>query len=121
MFARLSMICSVAVWEFRRFYKMRDQLLSLGLAIAGGAVGVGVQYLVGKAAGPVRVGIVGGWRLPRLQLPETSRLEIHNYPDGDEPILRDAVGSGVLDGLLTITGLDSAELLVSKEPLWERE
>ena len=42
------------MWEFRRFYKLRDQLLSLGLAVFGGVVGLGVQHFVGKAAGPVR-------------------------------------------------------------------
>ena len=40
------MVLQVALWEFRRFYKLRDQLLSLALAVLGGAFGFGVQYLV---------------------------------------------------------------------------
>ena len=47
MLGRLTLILSVAAWEFRRFYKLRDQLLSLGLAVLGGVVGLGVQHFVG--------------------------------------------------------------------------
>ena len=33
---RVPVALSVAVWEFRRFYKLRDQLLSLALGLVGG-------------------------------------------------------------------------------------
>jgi ABC-2 type transport system permease protein len=118
MLGRLTLILSVAAWEFRRFYKLRDQLLSLGLAVLGGVVGLGVQHFVGKAAGPVRVGVIGGDQLPPLQLPPTSKIELSLYPSRVEATLREAVGNQELDGLLIIAGADHAELFVIKEPIW---
>jgi ABC-2 type transport system permease protein len=121
MLSRLSIIMSVAVWEFRRFYKLRDQLLSLGLAILGGALGFSVQYFVGKAAGPVVVAVIGSDRLPALRLPPLSKIELRPFSPEMEPVLRDAVRSRELDGLLIVGGLDGAELVVVKEPIWEHE
>ena len=55
---------SVAAWEFRRFYKLRDQLLSLVLGLVGGALGVAVQWFVGYASTPVTVAVLHADRLP---------------------------------------------------------
>jgi ABC-2 type transport system permease protein len=121
MLARLKTIVHVAVWEFRRFYKLRDQLLSLGLAILGGGIGFAVQVFVGMAAGPVTVAVIGSDRLPELTLPSTSKIELRPQSPENESSLRTAVGKRELDGLLIIDGLDRAELFVTKEPIWAFE
>src|SRR5205085_11042295 len=115
------MVLQVALWELRRFYKLRDQLLSLALAVLGGAFGFGVQYLVGKAAGPVTVAVIGGDRLPPPALPPGSRITLEAHAAAEEPALRDAVGARALDGLLVIGGPDRAELFVAREPVWKDE
>jgi ABC-2 type transport system permease protein len=117
--ARLKTVFTVAEWEFRRFYKLRDQLLSLALAIIGGLVGFGVQKFVDRASGPVRVAVIGHERLPALTLPANSRVELVFRGAAEEPALRDAVGRRDLDGLLLIDGPDRAELLVTREPVWD--
>jgi ABC-2 type transport system permease protein len=119
--SRLPIIVSVAAWEFRRFYKLRDQLLSLALAVLGGALGFSVQYFIGKAAGPVQVAVIGGDRLPALKLPPLSKIELRPFSAAMEPALRDAVRSRELDGLLIIHGPDGADLVVAKEPIWEND
>jgi ABC-2 type transport system permease protein len=121
MLARLTTIVHVAVWEFRRFYKLRDQLLSLGLAILGGGIGFAVQVFVGMASGPVTVAIIGADRLPPLTLPAMSKIELRPKPVENETQLRSEVGSRKLDGLLIIEGPDRAELFVTKEPIWAME
>jgi ABC-2 type transport system permease protein len=114
-------VLAVAAWEFRRFYKLRDQLLSLLLAVLGGAVGFGVQWFVGKSAGDIRVAVLHGDRLPPLTLPADTRLRLEPHPDSDEPDLRAAVGRRELEGLLVIHGPERAELVVAREPVWETE
>jgi ABC-2 type transport system permease protein len=115
------MVLAVAVWEFRRFYKLRDQLLSLLLAVLGGAFGFGVQWFVGKTTGTVRVAVLHGDRLPALALPADSRLHLEQHEPAEGPALRDAVGRRELDGLLVIDGPERAELVVAKEPVWGPE
>jgi ABC-2 type transport system permease protein len=109
---------AVAWWEFRRFYKLRDQLLSLFLAIIGGAFGFGVQHFVAKSAGAARVAVLHADRLPDVVLPQPDRVTLEPHEPGDEQRLRDAVGLKDIDGLLIIHGLDQVELLVLKEPVW---
>ncbi len=109
---------AVAIWEFRRFYKLRDQLLSLFLAIIGGAFGFGVQHFVAKSAGPARVAVLNADLLPGVNLADPARLELEPHDLADEQKLRDAVGLKDLDGLLVIHSLDQVELLILKEPVW---
>ena len=112
---------AVAAWEFRRFYKLRDQILSLFLAIIGGAFGFGVQHFVAKSAGPARVAVLHADRLPGVRLPEPVRVQLEPHEQADESKLRDAVGLKELDGLLVIHNLDRVELLVLNEPVWLNE
>jgi ABC-2 type transport system permease protein len=112
---------AVAIWEFRRFYKLRDQLLSLLLAILGGGFGVGVQHYVAKAAGPARVAVLHADRLPDIKLPASAHVKLEPHDAEDEPKLRDAVGVKDLDGLLVIDNLDKVELLVYNDPIWLAE
>src|SRR5207302_4413221 len=121
MLARMRLVLAVAAWEFRRFYKLRDQLLSLALAIIGGAFSFAVQSFVGRASGPVHVAIVGGERLPPLIFPGPSRIDVHSFPVAAIAELREAVGRRELDGLLIIDSPERAELLVAKEPIWEHD
>jgi ABC-2 type transport system permease protein len=109
---------AVAAWEFRRFYKLRDQLLSLMLAIVGGTFGFAVQHFVARSAGPARVAVLFSDRLPDVTLPEPARVRLEPHDPADESKLRDAVGVKELDGLLIIDGLDRAELLVLNDPVW---
>ena len=109
---------AVAAWEFRRFYKLRDQILSLLLAIVGGAFGFGVQHFVAKSAGAARVAVLYADRLPDVKLPEPARVQLEPHDAAEESHLRDAVGLKEIDGLLIIHSLDNVELLLMKEPIW---
>lgn len=109
---------AVAIWEFRRFYKLRDQLISLFLALIGGAFGFGVQHFVAKSAGAARVAVLHAELLPDVNLSAPARFKLEPHDTADEQKLRDAVGLKDLDGLLIIHSLDSVELLVLNEPVW---
>ncbi|HEX4592423.1 MAG TPA: hypothetical protein VH120_21005, partial [Gemmataceae bacterium] len=112
---------AVAAWEFRRFYRLRDQVISLVLAIVGGVFGIAVQHFVAKSTGPARIAVLHVERLPGVNVPDATRIALEPHEPTDEPMLRDAVGLKELDGLLVIHGLDRVELLVLKEPVWLNE
>lgn len=118
---RWSQIVNVAVWEYRRFFKLRDQMLSLALAVVGGALGYGVQYFVGRASGPVSVAVVGGEVLPSIQMPPTSKVVLRPFGKDAEARLRASVARHEIDALLVVENLDKASLYVAREPVWERD
>ena len=93
---------AVAAWEFRRFYRLRDQVISLVLAIVGGVFGIAVQHFVAKSTGPARIAVLHADRLPGVELPDPARIKLEPHEPDEEPRLRDAVGVKELDGLLVI-------------------
>jgi ABC-2 type transport system permease protein len=113
-------VLQVALWEFRRFYKLRDQVLSLALSFAFGLFGMGVQWLV-SLSGEVKVAVVHPEALPGVELDPHSRITLTAHDPADEPDLRAAVGRRELEGLLILHGPDRAELVVAKEPTWGKE
>lgn len=115
---RMPVALAVAVWEFRRFYKLRDQLLSLALGLVGGALGVAVQTFVGYSSTPVTVAVLHGDRLPALTLPAGAKVTLEPHDDAEEPQLREAVGRREIAGLLIVHDVESAELVVAREPVW---
>jgi ABC-2 type transport system permease protein len=112
---------AVAAWEFRRFYKLRDQILSLVLAIFGGVFGFGVQHFVARSTGPARVAVLHADRLPNIVLPQQARVTLEPHDDADALALRDAVGRKELEGLLIVHSQDRVELLVLNDPFWLNE
>ncbi|MFO0807503.1 MAG: ABC transporter permease [Gemmataceae bacterium] len=112
---------AVAVWEFRRFYKLRDQLLSLALGIIGGLLGVAVQWFVGYSSGIVRIAILNADRLPTISLPEGTKLTLEHHESSEHSKLRDSVGRREIAGLLIIHDVNSAELIVAREPVWAND
>jgi ABC-2 type transport system permease protein len=114
------MVFQVAVWEFRRFYRVRDQVLSLGLSFVAGMLGFGVQWLV-LTSGEVKVAVLNSDAMPPVVLEAGSRIRLMPRDKLDEEELRAAVGRRELDGLLILHGADRADLVVGKDPVWLKE
>lgn len=112
---------SVAVWEFRRFYKLRDQLLSLALGLVGGALGVAVQWFVGYSSMPVTVAVLHADRLPAVELAKSAKVTLEPHEPAEESRLRESVGRREIAGLLIVRDVESAELVVAREPVWAGE
>ncbi|HTK75448.1 MAG TPA: ABC transporter permease [Gemmataceae bacterium] len=114
------MVFQVALWEFRRFYRVRDQILSLALSFVAGLLGFGVQWLV-LTSGEIKVAVINSDALPRIVLEPTSRIRLSLQDSADEEDLRVAVGRRELDGLLILHGTQKADLVVAKDPVWIKE
>jgi ABC-2 type transport system permease protein len=115
---RLHLIREVAVWEFRRWFKIRDQVITLVLSlVVGAAVWGGMALLARERARPVDVAVMGAETLP-FEAGEDGRIRIADRADRSEDELRRAVADGELDALLILAGTEGATLVVRKEPGW---
>ena len=115
------MIFDVAWWEFRRFFKFRDVLITVLLFVLGTLAYSGIKLLIERSqAATARVVVLNAGAL-RFELPEESLVEIVPAEGRSEAEWRDAVGRREIDGLLILRGQDDAELLVAKEPFWQGE
>ena len=106
----------VARWEFRRFFKLRDQIISLVITVAIAAAGYGVARWMKSEETRPRLVVSGVPRAWLAALPPEVQTE--DAAGRDLPALRAAVAARAFDGLLTGTGQGPA-LLVRRHAAWQ--
>lgn len=114
----LRLVLEVARWEFKRFFKIKDFIISLlVLAFIAAAVS-GVFWLMWGKAEKAKVAIIDAGVL-KLEASPAPGFEFVNSQREEEEALRKSVGQQELDGLLIIKSVDEAELVLSREALWQ--
>lgn len=108
----------VTRWEFMRFFKPREMMVSLALTVAL-LLGLNTMFRTTKTEA-AEVKVINQSEL-MLIIPETSTLHVADADPGEEAALRQAVADKELDGLLIVHGMDNAELIVQREPFWRFE
>ena len=101
----------VAVWEFRRYFKWKDQAIGLLIFALMGAIGYGVSRVAGGEKRPMTVAVSG----VELVAPADGRVAFVPAPADDDAraeLLRD----GDVEGILTRLPDGTFELLVEKDP-----
>lgn len=115
----------VARWEFRRFVKPKQLLVSVLLTLVGGAAGYGAMRIVRSArAEPVTVAVIGGETLGLGATTVGDRVSLVPQEAAAEAALRDSVAARALDGLLVVHeagGPIVAELVARRDPPWRME
>ena len=108
----------VAGWEFRRFVKLKQQIIGLLIPAAAFAV-VSLITEAGKRSrqDAVEVAVVHADRLP-LDASGEPDIRLVPHPASALDSLRAAVGRRDLRGLLVLKSTDEAELVVNREPAW---
>ncbi len=115
-----SMIFEIARWEFHRWFKWKDQFITLVISLALSLAIWGGMALLSGDEPAIKLAVIGQ-DLLSLTMPAHSRIELQNAGPQDETRLREQVGRAEIDGLLVIKSIDEAELLVYKEPFWKNE
>lgn len=111
----------VARWEFMRFFKPKEMLVGLVMAVVGGAGAWGLMRLADRGEeAPVAVAVAGAEGLAIRTAPE-SRLRIHPHPAARADSLRRAVESGELAGLVVWREGGRSTLLASERARWRGE
>lgn len=116
----LGLVLEVARWEFKRFFKIKDYIVSLLILAFIAAAVWGVVWLLWGKAEKVRVATINAGILS-LQASPDPGFEFVNSHSEEEGALRKSVGQRGLDGLLIIRNVDEAELVISREVLWQAE
>jgi ABC-2 type transport system permease protein len=114
-------VLEIAKWEFFRWFKWKDQFITLAVWLILGAAFWGGQWLIGRsAAEKIRiVALYSEGETFRFQ--SDGRIEFAEPGEKTEEQLRQTVLEGELEGILIVKNLDEAELIVSKEPRWVGE
>ncbi len=115
-----SLVFEIARWEFHRWFKWKDQIVTLAISLALGLAIWGGMALLKADGASVKLSVIGQDILP-FKIPANSRIELQAAELKDEERLRELVGRGEIDGLLIIKSVDEVELLVYKEPFWKNE
>ena len=111
----------VARWEFKRFVKPNQLVVSFVIMMLMGLVGYGVsRWAQRSGARPVNVAVIGAsnLRIDPGGSVENVRLEPGTLADMDS--LRARLVARSLGGILVIESRDSARLIVRRNPVWRR-
>jgi ABC-2 type transport system permease protein len=101
----------VAGWEFRRYFKWKDQLLGLALMLVFSGLAWGVGKLVTGGSRAMTVAVSG----IELQAPAGSRLRFTTAPS-DSTAQVALLDTGDVSGVLSRDGTGAFVLLVEKDP-----
>jgi len=114
-------VLEVARWEFLRFFKVKEQIVTFVLIVALGAGiwGVGKVADLGRLKS-VTVAIVAPEGF-RVATPPGTRIRFEPHGAADMPALTRDVDFRRLDGLLAVATSDSAVLRVGKVAAWQSD
>ncbi|MBC7788712.1 MAG: ABC transporter permease [Anaerolineae bacterium] len=112
--SKLSLL--VAEWEFRRYFKWKDQVLGLMFFVVTGAISYGVSRIMGGERRPVTVATSG----IELASPAGGRVLLVPAP-ADSGARVAMLGDGDAQGILTRRGDGTFDLLVEKDPRYLSE
>ena len=112
----------VARWEFRRFLKPKQLLISMVTMLVTGAASLGIARVINRGGVNVaQVALIGGDRIGLGNDTVGKRIALQPRPLGAEAAVRDSARRGDLDGLLVVHDAAHAELIVRRDPPWRFE
>ncbi len=112
-------VIEIAKWEFSRWFKWKDQIVTVLISVAIAIAMSGGNLLVDKSDGKKAQVVVQGYELLTAPPPADSRVHLMPAEGKTEQALRAAVARREIDGLLILHSFDDAELVVYKDPLWK--
>ena len=124
---------TVACWEFRRYVKLKDQVIGLVSLLLGALISFGAVHLA-RSSSQIELAVIGA--SPAFALPPKGNLTLAKGEHTEEE-WRERVAARKIDGLLILTqaatvaessqgatGAESAwnaKLIVRQEPTWLSE
>ncbi|MBY0374296.1 MAG: ABC transporter permease [Bryobacteraceae bacterium] len=111
----------IALWEFRRWFKLKDFLISMFVSGLFALLGfLAMRYLLDSEGSPVKLAYVGP-TTNQPKMPGTSRIRIEPAGSRTWTQLETAVANKDLDGVLTFKPDGRVELFAAKRPGWQGE
>ena len=109
----------VARWEFERFVKPKQLLISFAMMLVLGGIGYWVSKMAERSARRIyRVAVVGGEALGLTARDTVGSLDLVPAAAAGLDSLRKAVADRAIAGVAVLRGADTAELIVRRDPVW---
>jgi ABC-2 type transport system permease protein len=115
------LLFSVASWEFRRWFKVKDYVISLIITLAAAFILYGGKELLNKLdKDKIEIVVLNSDKAP-ITLPTESKLKLINKPIEEKEEYEKKLAAKEIEGILVINSIDGAVLHVNKEPHWINE
>lgn len=116
---KVRLMFEVARWEFGRFFKIKDVVVTVLILVALTTLVGGSIWFIQRSATP-DIAIINPHIL-QLESVATTDFKFQFARPEQEPRLREAVGRHDLEGLLIIKSIDNGELITSGTQLWTNQ
>ncbi|MDQ7816402.1 MAG: ABC transporter permease [Melioribacteraceae bacterium] len=114
----VKLVLEVAKWEFGRWYKLKEQVVTLLIGALISLLIFGGKFLLEKLSGEeIKIVVINNSNL-ELNISKESRIKFYNAELNEIDTQKKLLADEKIDGMLIINDRDKVELTVNKEPYW---
>jgi ABC-2 type transport system permease protein len=115
----LKSVSHVAFWEFWRYFKLKDIIITFVFFVVSGVVGFfAALFMESDSKTKVELAVINNSEIV-LDQKQVGSLSLEYFDSTFEEELRARVGESELDGLLIVNSSEDAKLLIYKLPNWK--
>ncbi|MBM4172602.1 MAG: ABC transporter permease [Ignavibacteria bacterium] len=114
----VKLVFEVAKWEFKRWFKLKEQVITIVVGALISLLIFGSQSLLTKISDKqTEIAFINNSKL-QLKLDKETKIKLFENEISQLDSLKNLLIENKIDGILIITDIDNAELFVNKEPSW---
>ncbi len=114
----VKLVFEVARWEFKRWFKVKEQAITIIIGALISLLIFGGQSLLTKISDKqIEIAFINNSKF-QLTLDKGSKIKLYENEISQFDSLKKLLFENKIDGILRITDIDNAELFVNNEPSW---
>lgn len=114
----VKLVFEVAKWEFKRWFKLKEQVITIVVGALISLLIFGGQSLLTKISDKqIEIAFINNSNL-QLKLDEGTKIRLFENENSQLDSLKNLLIENKIDGILRISDIDNAELFVNKKPSW---
>lgn len=111
------LVIEVSKWEFRRWFKIKEQVITLLIGALISLLIFGGQSLLEKFSdNDIEIAVIS--TDPQIKLNTEKNIKLLEKEMSEFPTLKKLLSEEKIDGILLIKDIENAELIVNKDPSW---
>jgi ABC-2 type transport system permease protein len=114
----IKLVFEVAKWEFLRWFKMKEQFITIIIGSLISLLIFGGQSLLTKISSEQTDLALINYSRINLSIDEGTNIKLTENKISQLDSLKSLLLENKIDGILLITDIDNSELIVNKEPPW---
>jgi ABC-2 type transport system permease protein len=113
----LKLVVEVAKWEFNRWFKLKEQVITIFIGALISLLFFGGKSLLDKVSDEeIKIALISSDI--HLNIGAESNIKFHKIKSVEIDSQKKLLAEGEIDGILEIIDIENAELTVNKEPFW---